>query len=295
VNEPSQEEALGILDVPTHVHPVLEPVNDEDDDDDVVEEELVQSQPVADVVTDNLSWFKEFDPEEDINGPVDPIDWKFRGVDGAMWSEGDDEDLKRAYIDYFMTCFPPLAMRLIITETNKKLVEKNADEIDLGEFLKFVGVMILITRFEFGERRDCFQSKQTCPYMPAPNISAATGMTRHRFDMIWSCLTFSKVPAARPEGMSSAEYRWKHVDDFVDGFNGHRRAAFTPSERICIDESMSRWYGNGGEWINEGLPHYIAMERKVCLSDCCCSSTHHLPTSLKMAVRYRMQLVVKQV
>ena len=113
--------------------------------------------------------------------------------------------------------------------------------------------------------------------------------------MIWSCLTFSKVPAARPEGMSSAEYRWKHVDDFVEGFNGHRRSAFTPSERICIDESMSRWYGNGGDWINEGLPHYIAMDRKVCLFGCCCSTSHPLPTSLKMDVKYKTLLVVKQV
>jgi hypothetical protein len=255
----------------------------------------MQSPPVATVVADNLSWYSEFDPDEDINGPVEPIAWKFRGTDGVMWSEGDDEDLKRPYVDYFMTCFPPLALRLIITETNKKLVEKSANEIDLGEFLKFIGVMILITRFEFGERRECFQSKQPSPYMPAPNISATTGMTRHRFDMIWSCLTFSKVPAARPEGMSSAEYRWKHVDDFVEGFNGHRRSAFTPSERICIDESMSRWYGNGGEWINEGLPHYIAMDRKVCWSDLCCMSSHTFSPSLKMAVKFKMPHVVKQV
>ena len=31
---------------------------------------------------------------------------------------------------------------------------------------------------------------------------------------------------------------------------------------ICVDESISRWYGHGGHWINIGLPMYIAIDRK---------------------------------
>jgi hypothetical protein len=31
---------------------------------------------------------------------------------------------------------------------------------------------------------------------------------------------------------------------------------------LCVDKSFSRWYGLGGHWINIGLPHYVAMERK---------------------------------
>ena len=29
-----------------------------------------------------------------------------------------------------------------------------------------------------------------------------------------------------------------------------------------MDESISRWYGLGGSWINLGLPHCVAMDRK---------------------------------
>ena len=36
----------------------------------------------------------------------------------------------------------------------------------------------------------------------------------------------------------------------------------TPSQRIVVDESISRWYGLGGHWINMGLPQYVAMDRK---------------------------------
>ena len=37
---------------------------------------------------------------------------------------------------------------------------------------------------------------------------------------------------------------------------------YHPSYSICVDESMSRWYGIVGHWINAGLPHYIAIDRK---------------------------------
>jgi hypothetical protein len=62
--------------------------------------------------------------------------------------------------------------------------------------------------------------------------------------------------------MDLEEYRWLLVDDFIKNFNLHRINHFRPSELICVDESMSRWYGHGGEWINAGLPNYVAIERK---------------------------------
>ena len=52
------------------------------------------------------------------------------------------------------------------------------------------------------------------------------------------------------------------MEDFVRMFNSHREANFNPSSYICVDESMVRWYGNGGHWINIGLPMYVEMDRK---------------------------------
>ena len=62
--------------------------------------------------------------------------------------------------------------------------------------------------------------------------------------------------------MTSERYRWLLVDGFVDRFNTHRARYFIPSELICVDESISRWYGQGGDWINHGLPMYVAIDRK---------------------------------
>ena len=49
----------------------------------------------------------------------------------------------------------------------------------------------------------------------------------------------------------------------VEIFNLHREDSFIPSEWICVDDSISRWYGLGGGCINIGLPMYMAIDRKA--------------------------------
>jgi hypothetical protein len=62
--------------------------------------------------------------------------------------------------------------------------------------------------------------------------------------------------------MSSEHFCWRLVDDFVEAFNDHQASTFQPSDMICVDESISRWFRKGGHWINHGLSMYVAMERK---------------------------------
>ena len=57
-------------------------------------------------------------------------------------------------------------------------------------------------------------------------------------------------------------HRWMLVDDFIEAFNDYRAESYRPSDRICVDELISRWYGLGVHWINIGLPNYVEMERK---------------------------------
>ena len=63
--------------------------------------------------------------------------------------------------------------------------------------------------------------------------------------------------------MSHKKYRWLLVDNFVQAFNDHRDFTFVPSYFICADESISRWYRQGGYWINMGFPMYITIEQKL--------------------------------
>jgi hypothetical protein len=154
---------------------------------------------------------------------------------GAWMTEGDDPDQKRTMMQYFMAVFPNNSMRRIIQLTNKKLRDKDIDEIDVGDLLKFFGICIVITKFEFGSRAELWSRTPSCPYIPAVCLGETTGMGRNRFDEIWHALTFSNQLEERPEWMSQHEYRWSRVDDFVNDFNEHRRANFRPSEvvRLC--------------------------------------------------------------
>jgi Transposase IS4 len=99
-----------------------------------------------------------------------------------------------------------------------------------------------------------------------------TGMSRNRFDDIWNALVFSDQ-GDNVDGESSIEYLWRLIDGFVEAINSHRASNYTPSELICVDESISRWCGQGGSWIEHGLPCYVAID-----------------LNLSMVARSRMQL-----
>jgi hypothetical protein len=87
-------------------------------------------------------------------------------------------------------------------------------------------------------------------------------MSHDHFDFLWTNIRFSYQPDVCPEGSLSEKHHWMLVDDFVTAFNEHCAAYALVSDRICVDESFSRWYGQGGSHINHGLPCYMSFDRK---------------------------------
>ena len=71
----------------------------------------------------------------------------------------------------------------------------------------------------------------------------------------------SHHPYVKGEGTIHEAHCWKLVEDSVTHFNEYCTQLFSPSDIICADESISRWYVQGGHWINLGLPMYVAMGR----------------------------------
>ena len=155
----------------------------------------------------------------------------------------------------------------------------------IGELLKFFGILVIITRFEFGKRSSLWTDTAHTRFVPPPNLGHTTGMSRHRFDQLWRHVVWSLQPSERPDGMSHEEWRWALIQDFVDNFNSHREEFFSPSWLLCADESISRWYGLGGTWINIGLPMYVAMDRKPehgCEIQNCCDAMSGIMLRLKL-------------
>ena len=196
-----------------------------------------------------------------VNGIPTYRQWKLRLPSGNTLGERSDVQNMYSRLDYFLYMFPPDELLCISQLTNSELSLKAKTETTCGEILKFFGVLILTTKFEFGSRASLWSNTANFKYIPALSFGI-TGMSRQRFDDLWQCIRWSKQPRERPSHMSSEKYRWQLVDDFIESFNRHRSTTFLPSDLICVDESISRWYGQGGHWINMGLPMYIAIDRK---------------------------------
>jgi Transposase IS4 len=131
-----------------------------------------------------------------------------------------------------MVAFPPNALKRILILTNKSLRKNEGKEIELGELLWFFGVVLLITKFDFGQRRELWNTVLSFKYIPSPQFGICTGMCCICFEEIWMNLVFSAQPDERPPNMSTVTYQWMLVDDFVDDFNRHRRTHFHPSEMV---------------------------------------------------------------
>jgi hypothetical protein len=218
---------------------------------------------IPDTVAHETAWYE--DDEACLMamcGAVAFREWSIRTVVGghALGPKSDTGKLM-SRLDYFLLMFPPDELSLIVTLTNENLVVKGKLGTTHGEVLKFFGVLILVTRFEYSARASLWSNTAPFKYQPAPSFGK-TGMSRHRFDGMMSSIRFSRQPPVRPDHMSTEAYRWMLVDEFVENFNKFRESNFSPSDIICADESMSRWYGQGGYWINHGLPQYIAIDRK---------------------------------
>ena len=214
------------------------------------------------VTVHDREWFTG-DTELPTNGPFTRRTWKLTcQYTGREFTPGCDQGKELNACDYFLAVFPKAQLKLMVEETSILLSASGYPRTTKGEILKWFGILLLITRFEFGDRRDLWARKSSSKYIPAANLGECTGMIHDRFELMLRLMVWSKQLDTRPEGMSHEAYRWLLIEDFVSNFNEHCQQFFSPSWHMCADESISRWYGLGGHWINMGLPMYVAMDRK---------------------------------
>jgi hypothetical protein len=212
----------------------------------------------------DTQWFESDQSllEQEINGPVLRRLWSIRNsVCGTLLEQDCDRGATMSRLDYFLCMFPPQSLLSIVWLTSRHLEILSRPATTKGEILRFFGVVSLATKFEFDDRRSLWATTATSKYIPAPLFGKANP-SRNRFDDLWRCIRFSDQPSVRPADMTAEQYRWKLFHSFVTKLNEHRASTVSPSERICVDESISRWYGKGGHWINHGLPMHVAIDRK---------------------------------
>lgn len=191
-----------------------------------------------------------------LNGHVSKQHCSVIGQSGTIFTFGSaPRDLTP--FECFTTMFPMKHLEVIKRLTNVKLQERDIRTVTSGELLRFFGLLILLTRFNVSSRRDLWK-KTSSKYIPTPDFGRI--MSRKRFENILSHICWSDL--TEDEDAEMTDSRWSLVSGFLKAINDHREHFVKPSDHLCIDESISRWYGLGGDWIKMGLPHYVAYDRK---------------------------------
>ena len=137
--------------------------------------------------------------------------------------------------------------------------------------MSFVGLILLAAQFWFSDHCNLW-SNESLSQCIVPPAFGSFSIVRNLFDQLWQCPSCCHQPSAHPAEMPHEEHDWKLVDNFANLFNSHRKQSFTPGTTVCVNESMVRWHGSGGDWINHGLPMCMPMDCKpengaeVCLS-----------------------------
>ena len=213
-------------------------------------------EPDPTVECHGVPWFTDNDRAEKVqNGELNYRKWFVRDRFFKQYHEGSDVSNQTDIFGYFELMFPPEALDTILAETNIQLQQIGHVAMTRGELLRFFGVMITMTRIKFDNRRDLWSLGSAGKYLPVVGLGQ-TGMSKNRFDAIFSSLRWSHQPPTPAEGQNSEEYRWMLVDDFVEHINAYRLKTFF---RVTGSAWMSRSVG-GMVWGVTGLMKvYLTM------------------------------------
>ena len=171
--------------------------------------------PEAAAMVHDQEWFVD-DPATKlpVNGNYHSCNWAVKTRMGYMLRCGGDHQNSYLCLEYFLMLFPPQQLQLILQLTNNELAMARKNYTTAGEIVKSFGVMLLVTQFEFGSWASLWSNVTTNKYIPGPSFGL-TGMPQKRFNDLWMCIRFSDQPPNRPSDMTSEQYRWRLVDDFV--------------------------------------------------------------------------------
>ena len=213
-------------------------------------------------VTINETTWTESVPIDLLNGGHHHHDWHHKtSMRGVHVCEGSDAGGLLPLRYYFDAVFPQPHFRNIIRWTNDELANAYLKPTNEAEVLKFFGIILLIPRLPQVPRKRLWSTDPLTKYSVLPNLGR-TGMTRDRFKHLLQHMRFSFQPKEKMAHVSDEGHAWMLIDGFVDAINEWKSKRVYPGSIVCVDESMIRWYGLGGEYIKIGAPFYVVIDGK---------------------------------
>ena len=100
-------------------------------------------------------------------------------------------------LENFISMFPSNQLTDMIRLTDRELREKEENSMTIGDMVNFMGLCIIITRFQFSSRQYLWSQTANSKYVPEFKLGQSTGMARNISDMIWICLGWSHRPKQR--------------------------------------------------------------------------------------------------
>ena len=118
--------------------------------------------PEAAATVHDQEWFVD-DPATKlpVNGNYHFCNWAIKTRMRYMLGQGGDHQNSYSCLEYFLMLFPPEQLQLILQLTNNELAMVRKNYTTAGEIVKFFGVMLLVTRFEFGSWASLWSNTST--------------------------------------------------------------------------------------------------------------------------------------
>ena len=97
--------------------------------------------------------------KQNINGPHPLRQWLLRTTIGSQLTTGCEKGKTLSRLDYFLLFLPPNQLRWMTLQTYQQLVKHGEKGTTKGEMIKWFGIIILATHFEFGNRASLWSRK----------------------------------------------------------------------------------------------------------------------------------------
>jgi Transposase IS4 len=108
--------------------------------------------------------------------------WAVHLPSGIVLHAGQ-ESCEYSALDLFLVSFPPSQLKEMRRLTNIQMRKQRYNEVTCGELLNFFGVLVLMTRLEFGSRASLWSTTPEFKFQPAHSLGK-TGISRDLFDRI---------------------------------------------------------------------------------------------------------------
>jgi Transposase IS4 len=116
------------------------------------------------------------DVELPVGGALRSRVWAVHLPSGIVLHAGQ-ESCEYSALDLFLVSFSPSQLKEMRRLTNIQMRKQRYNEVTCGELLKFFGVLVLMTRLEFGSRASLWSTTSEFKFQPAHSLGK-TGISR---------------------------------------------------------------------------------------------------------------------